>query len=124
MFEWLLPLIPALPLAAAVWLVVRLLFGIGSGESGERHTARVVTGVAAVNVVLVLLANVLFLANGAQVSTRVCGNWLLSGDYVASISFTADTLSLSMALLVAVILPGVPSVIVRLPASVPPLGQL
>ena len=104
MFEWVLPLIPALPLVAAVWLVVRLLFGLGTGESGERHTARVVTGVAAVNVVLVLLAIVLFLANGAQAHTRVWGHWLLSGDYAASISFTADTLSLSMAGLVAVVL--------------------
>ncbi|MEN9503912.1 MAG: hypothetical protein RI964_3197 [Pseudomonadota bacterium] len=104
MFEWVLPLIPAMPLLAAGWIVLRLLFGIGTSADGERHTARAVTGAAAASLALVLVADGQFLLHGSEPRTVILGNWLSSGTYSAQISFMVDPLSLSMATLVGVIL--------------------
>ena len=39
--EWLTGLVPILPLVAALWMGLNLLFGRVRGEAGERPTSRV-----------------------------------------------------------------------------------
>jgi hypothetical protein len=40
MLEWIVALIPILPLAAALWIGVAILFGRASGEAHERRTSQ------------------------------------------------------------------------------------
>ncbi len=39
--EWLVGLVAALPLAAALWIGAAILFGRASGEAHERRTGRI-----------------------------------------------------------------------------------
>jgi NADH:ubiquinone oxidoreductase subunit 5 (subunit L)/multisubunit Na+/H+ antiporter MnhA subunit len=94
-------LIPGLPLLAACWIALGSLFGWNKGEDAEPATARLVTTAGLLSLLLVLA----WVADTALGSTRqvVLFPWLHSGMYNAYISFTLDTLSLSVATLVGLI---------------------
>lgn len=97
----LLLLIPGLPLLALVFMVLDRLFRWSRGDSGERLTARLLLSAAVGSLCLVLAADVHYWLVGSR--QVVVLPWLHSGVYNASISFTLDALSLSMATLVGVI---------------------
>jgi NADH:ubiquinone oxidoreductase subunit 2 (subunit N) len=93
-------LIPVLPLLASGWIALGYVIGKNRGERGERHTARVILGAAALSLVLVLALDILALLR--QVPGQVqLGLWLSSGPYQVRISFTLDWLGLAMTTLVA-----------------------
>ncbi len=98
--ERLVWLIPALPMLAAAWIGVGYVTGHNRGEAGERHTARVSQGAAALSLFLVLSLDALALFKGAPGQIRL-GEWLTSGDYRVALSFTLDGLGLAMSTLVA-----------------------
>ncbi|MBO0612121.1 MAG: hypothetical protein RL122_84 [Pseudomonadota bacterium] len=94
-------LIPALPLLAALLLAMDRLFRWSRGDDGERFAAGLLQVASLLSLLLVLWADVHYWLNGSR--DVVVLPWLHSGIYNASISFTLDHLSLSMATLVGVI---------------------
>lgn len=94
-------LIPGLPLLAAVLIALDRLLGWNRGDEGERFTARLVLLAGFLSLALVLWADVGYLLSGSR--HVVLLPWLHSGMYTASISFHLDTLSLSVATLVALV---------------------
>jgi NADH:ubiquinone oxidoreductase subunit 5 (subunit L)/multisubunit Na+/H+ antiporter MnhA subunit len=101
--HWFLPLIPGLPVIAAVFLGAGLAAGRIGGEKSERLTARVAVGACAGSFWLAVLAA------WARVTERipdhvVLGNWLASGRYRIEASFSADGLSLGLSILFALLL--------------------
>ncbi len=99
----LIPMIPVLPLLAAVWIALSYTFEGNRGEVGERLTARVALLAGALSLIILLLVDLLALLIGEAPGQIRFGEWLSSGDYHIRISFTLDALGLSMATLVATI---------------------
>lgn len=99
----LLLLIPALPLLTAVLIALLTLSGWNRGDGGERFTAWLTQTACFLSLLLVLAADATYLLNGATERHVMLLRWLHSGMYNASISFTLDTLSLSMATLTALV---------------------
>ena len=96
-FAWLIPL---LPLLAATWIAGTYVLLGNRGEAGERWTARVAVGAAALSLGLAVLTGIQALVMGAPGQVRV-GSWLVSGDLRVDIAFTLDGLGLALLLLVA-----------------------
>jgi len=98
-YTWLVPL---LPLLAAAWIAVGFILNLNRGESGERHTAHVATGTAALSFLVTLMAGIQAILSGRPGHT-VIGEWLTSGELHISLSFMLDTLALTMSVLVGFI---------------------
>jgi len=102
MADWIAPLVPLLPILAALWIAIGYVAGWNRGERGERHTMLVCLSASAL-----ALAGMLVLVGGALLNGQPghvhLGNWFSSGAYQAPFSFTLDTLGLTMGTLVAVI---------------------
>ena len=102
MLAWLVALIPALPLAAALWLGMAILFGQASGEIHERRTSRtVLTALGASFASALILAVARF--TGALPDAVSFGRWLSSGNYRVDLVFTTDALSLTLAVLASLL---------------------
>ncbi len=91
-------LVPALPLLAALWIALGLIFGWRRGEAAEPATARLAVGAAGLSLLLLLLIDLLAMVQGAPGQVKL-GLWLSSGDYQVLISFTLDSFGLCMATL-------------------------
>ena len=96
-YAWLIPL---LPLLAAAWIAGAYVLLGNRGEAGERATARVAVGAAALSLGLAVLTGMQALVMGPPGQVRV-GSWLVSGDLRVDIVFTLDALGLALLLLVA-----------------------
>lgn len=96
-YAWLIPL---LPLLAAAWIALGYVLGHNRGEAGERETARVAVGAATLSFLLITALGVQALIQGVPGQVQVLP-WFASGGYAINISFTLDTLGLSLTTLVA-----------------------
>ena len=95
-------LIPFPPLVAALWIGLDMALRVDRGESGERPTARIALGAAALSLGAVLAADALALVAGPPGQVRL-GTWPSSGPVTIPLSLTLDGLGLLMANLVAAI---------------------
>jgi len=95
-------LIPLLPLLAAAVIGAGYIAGWNRGEAGERFTAGVAVGAAALALLLLLVIDVIALLQGAPGHVSP-GTWLHSGAYRVQASLNLDALGLSLASLVALI---------------------
>ena len=102
MLDWLVALIPILPLAAALWIGLAMLFDGASREEHERRTSGIALFAAAGSLFAALALVALRLA-GRLPEQVVLGRWLASGDYRLDLVFLTDGLSLALALLAALI---------------------
>ncbi len=95
-------LVPLLPLLAVALIALRCLGGRASGEAGEADTAALASA-AALGALLLLLTFDL-VALGAGLPARITvAPWLSLGPVPVGLSFMLDTLSLSLASLIALI---------------------
>ncbi|MDG4551599.1 MAG: NADH-quinone oxidoreductase subunit M [Candidatus Contendobacter sp.] len=95
MFEWIAGLVPALPLAAALWIGAAILFGRASGEARERRTSRIaLTALSAAFVAM--LALVAARLAGELPERLTLGRWLSSGTVQVEVNFLADRLGLTL----------------------------
>lgn len=99
--QW-VTLIPLLPLLAAAWIGIGVLFGFNRGEVGEKQTsfiANITNGAA-------LLLAIGFACYGLVEnipSKLVLFDWLHSGEIRIAVTLSTDQLSLSLAALVSLI---------------------
>ena len=100
MFEWIAGLIPALPLAAALWIGMAILFGQASGEAHERRTSRIALAASAGSFAATL-ALVAARFAGELPEPLTLGRWLTSGAYQVNVNFVADPLGLTLTTLTA-----------------------
>jgi NADH:ubiquinone oxidoreductase subunit 5 (subunit L)/multisubunit Na+/H+ antiporter MnhA subunit len=103
MLNWILPLIPALPLLAAAFLGCGIVAGRIDGEARERSSSGLIVGIAAISCLLAALA-LGFRETGLISEPVVLGTWLESGDYAVKTSFAADRLSLGLSLLFSLLI--------------------
>lgn len=103
MSEIALLLIPGLPLIAALWLAFSMVFGWQRGEEGESATSITALLAAFLSLLLVLNLDVQWVLHARTPQQIVLGQWLHSGTYTTSLSFTVDSLSLTMATLIGCI---------------------
>ena len=89
---WLIPIAHWL---AAGWIGAGYILNINRGESGERQTAVVSLAGAAISFALSLTLAVMAVWQGAP-GHVVLGPWFSSGDITLTISFSLDTLGLSL----------------------------
>ncbi len=102
MLEWLVGLVMALPLAAALWIGVAILFGQASGEAHERRTSRIALAACGASFVAMLVLAAARFA-GPLPDQVVLGRWLTSGDYRVDLVFATDGLSLTLAILASLL---------------------
>ena len=100
MLEWLVGLVPALPLAAALWIGIAILSGGASGERHERRTCRIALAAGAGSLVATLALVVARLI-GEPPDPVILGRWLSSGAYRIDLNFVTDNLSLALMTLTA-----------------------
>ncbi len=98
MLEWIVGLIPAVPLAVSLWIGVAILLGQASGEAHERRTSRIALAACGVSFVAAV-ALVLARLTGQLPEQMVLGRWLTSGDYWVDLNFVTDYLSLALLVL-------------------------
>lgn len=98
----LVALVPALPLLAALLIVVLRVAGGARGEAGETPTAALSLGATSTSFVLVLTLAFQNLLLGAPRTVHL-GDWFASGDWHIPLSFTLDGLSLGLGSVVAFI---------------------
>ena len=98
-FIWVVPL---LPLAAFFWIGLGQSFGWNRGESGERETSTVANDAALLSLLLMVAIDLKAFIYGFQPQI-ILGQWFESGLFKINLSFTLDTLGLSMGTLVALI---------------------
>jgi len=91
MFEWLVGLVPALPLAAALWIGAAILF-----------TGRIALAACGASLAAALALAVARLA-GSLPDRAVLGRWLTSGDFRVDLVFATDGLSLALAVLASLL---------------------
>ncbi len=93
--DWLIALIPALPLAAALWIGLAILFGQASGEAHEPRTSGIAltTSAGAFAATLILIVARL---TGTWPDQITLSGWLVSGDYRVDLNFLTDGLSLAL----------------------------
>ncbi len=106
MVEWLhlgLLLIPSLPLIAGLWIGLGVIFKWNRGEQGERETAYIAVGSAAL-VFLSLLAVAGYSLISGSLGTVVISRWLESGNIQASVNLLLDPLSLTLACVFSLII--------------------
>ncbi|MFO1421813.1 MAG: proton-conducting transporter membrane subunit, partial [Candidatus Competibacteraceae bacterium] len=102
MLEWLVGLVPALPLVAALWIGAAILFGQASGDAHERRTGRIALVACGASFVVALILAVARLA-GSLPDRVLLGRWLTSGDYRVDLVFATDGLSLALAVLASLL---------------------
>ena len=102
MLERMVWLIPLLPMLAALWIGIGVITGWNRGETGERPTARVSLTASLLSLLLLLIFDLRALLDSTP-GQLVVADWLTSGSYNVSISFTLDGLGLAMATLVALL---------------------
>lgn len=100
--EYIVWLIPILPLLGGMWLAVAYMLKINRGEEGERHTAMVATIAASLSF-LIAGYNVLNAMMFGSPGHTVLAQWFSSGELSINLSFMLDTLGLTMSLLVSFI---------------------
>jgi NADH:ubiquinone oxidoreductase subunit 2 (subunit N) len=100
--DLLLLLIPGLPLLAAVWIALGVMFGWNRGENGERETIRVALAASVLSLLLVWGTGLHYLLEGTA-HQAVLFPWLHSGTYHADVSFRLDGLSLATASTIALL---------------------
>ncbi len=93
--DWLIALIPALPLAAALWIGLTILFGQANGEAHERRTSRLALIASAGSFIATLLLIAARLAETVPDQVTF-GGWLTSGSYQVDLNFLTDGLSLAL----------------------------
>jgi formate hydrogenlyase subunit 3/multisubunit Na+/H+ antiporter MnhD subunit len=98
----LVALVPALPLFAALLVVLRHLLRGPRGEAGEALTAALSLGAAGLACVVMLALAVHGLLDGTPHTVHL-GDWFASGDWHIPLSFTLDALSLGFGSAVAFI---------------------
>jgi NADH:ubiquinone oxidoreductase subunit 5 (subunit L)/multisubunit Na+/H+ antiporter MnhA subunit len=98
-FSWLIPLLPWL---AAGWIGIGYILKFNRGEAGEQHTSLVVLAATAGSLLLSLALAIEALIKGAQ-GQLVLGTWLHTGDIHLPLSFTLDTIGISLLLVVTLI---------------------
>ncbi len=96
-------LIPALPLLTALAITLGYIFNWNRDESGEKETARIALGTAALSFLLTLFIAINALISGESGKLEL-GQWLSSGEFSIKISFLLDHLSLIMAILIGFII--------------------
>ncbi|MCP3868598.1 MAG: hypothetical protein GY703_10970 [Gammaproteobacteria bacterium] len=102
MADYLVWLIPTLPLLAAAWIGLGFVAGWSRGEQAETMIGRLVIGSSLLSLLLLSLlgADAVLYGTPGQV---VCGTWFSSGDYRIPISFLLDSLGLGMGVLVLIL---------------------
>ena len=98
MIEWLISLIPGLPLAAALGIGLAMFSGQAHGESHEPHTCRIAL-LASAGSLFAVLALIASRLTGELPETVLLGNWLSSGSLQINLLFLTDRLSLTLAAL-------------------------
>ncbi|HAS52218.1 MAG TPA: hypothetical protein DCS21_10930 [Gammaproteobacteria bacterium] len=93
--DWLIILIPALPLAAALWIGLTILFGHTHGEAHEPRTSRIALAASAGSLATTLMLIVAWFAGTVPDAITLSG-WLTSGDYRIDLNFLTDGLSLTL----------------------------
>lgn len=102
MFEWITGLVPALPLVAALWIGVAILFGGASGEAHERRTSRI--ALIAISLSFAAALALITARFGGELPERLTlGRWLNSGAVQIEVNFVTDRLSLALTTLVALL---------------------
>lgn len=102
MSDWWLLLIPGLPLLAACWVAARVVFFRGRGDAAEYVSAYPVLSANVLSLLLIVVAAVRAVTTDAPQHVLLLP-WLHSGTYHADISFRLDSLSLSVAAVVALL---------------------
>ena len=100
--EYIVWLIPLLPLIGSAWIAVTFILNLNRGEAGETHTARVATVVAVLSFLLAAMNVVNAMLYGSP-GHIVFGEWMSSGELSITASFMLDTLALTVSLLVSFI---------------------
>jgi len=100
MLDWVLPLVPGLPILAALGIGIGIVSGRLSGEPGERPTAAIAVGATLMSFVLTLTVFWCF-QTGLISEQVILGTWLSSGDYLVNVSFALSNLSLALSSLFA-----------------------
>ncbi|MCP5159871.1 MAG: NADH-quinone oxidoreductase subunit M [Gammaproteobacteria bacterium] len=88
-------LIPALPLAAALWIGLAILFGSVNEEIQERRTSRIALTANMGSLVATLVLMSAWWGGSLPERIRL-GGWLVSGDYAIHLDFVTDGLSLTL----------------------------
>jgi proton-translocating NADH-quinone oxidoreductase chain M len=102
MLEGIAALVPALPLAAALWIGVAILFGRARGEAHERRTHRIaLTANAAAFAATLALIAARFA--GELPERLTLGRWLTSGAVRIEVNFVTDLLGLTLMTLAALL---------------------
>lgn len=95
MFDWLIALIPALPLTAALWIGLAILFGHAHDEADEPRISGIAltasTGAFAATLVLIAAR-----FTGTLPDEITLSDWLASGDHRVNLNFLTDGLSLAL----------------------------
>ncbi|MCU7890190.1 MAG: hypothetical protein KZQ78_00690 [Candidatus Thiodiazotropha sp. (ex Ustalcina ferruginea)] len=98
-YAWLIPIFHWL---AAGWIGVGYILNVNRGETGERQTSLVALGAATGSFLLALVLALIAIWQGAP-GHLVLGDWFASGDYHLPISFSLDTIGLSLLLIVTLL---------------------
>ncbi|HYE35284.1 NADH-quinone oxidoreductase subunit L [Methylocaldum sp.] len=100
MLDWIIPLVPGLPILAASAIGIGLVSRRLEGEPGERPTAAIAVGMTAISFILTIA--VFWCRQTDLISEQVIlGTWLSSGDYLVNVSFALSNLSLALSSLFA-----------------------
>jgi NADH:ubiquinone oxidoreductase subunit 5 (subunit L)/multisubunit Na+/H+ antiporter MnhA subunit len=100
MLDWVIALIPGLPILAAAAIGIGVITGRIADEPGEPATATITVGAALVSFILTIVA--FWCRQTDLVSEQVIlGTWLSSGDYRVNVSFALSSLSLALSSLFA-----------------------
>ncbi|MDV3241022.1 MAG: hypothetical protein LOY00_04445 [Methylocaldum sp.] len=100
MLDWLVTLIPGLPILAALTIGIGIISGFITGEAGERSTAAIAVGATLVSFVVSIAV---FWCRHVDLipDQLVLGTWLASGDYLVNVSFALTSLALALSSLFA-----------------------
>jgi len=100
MIELLATLVVLPPFLAFAWIGIGVVLGGNVGEGGEKGTAHIAQSAAVLSLLAVLALDLIAWIVQAPGQIRL-GTWLASGEIRMAISFTLDSLGLSLATLVA-----------------------
>jgi len=100
--ESMVAFVPLLPWLAGAWIAVSKIVAQPRNMGGEKTTAYLSLGANALSLLIMFALDISALLLGAPHQVQL-GEWFSSGDYIVSVSFTLDGLSLSIGTLVALI---------------------
>jgi len=100
--EYIIWLIPILPLLGSMWIAVGYMLKMNRGEEGERHTALVATSTASLSFLVAGYTALNAMLSGSP-GHIVITQWFSSGELSINVSFMLDTLGITMSLLVSFI---------------------